>query len=351
MFFLYPLKAIEENWIHECIQAAFERICSDLDERRLVPDWPDMLPEEHRDLLRSRKKLPQLLVEFKNEAENLSTVRRAEFLKGFRQQNQIAELLNGSLPIPEFNDELKKLLIIAKNVCDEGYLLLSKLSLRDKQYKIIYESMNKKECPFCKIAIFDAPSLPSEDDDHYLPRSIYPLAAANFSNLAPMCGRCNQKYKRGKDTIRPNGIRKKALNPYGDITVDITLVNSVFLDGKYGKPAWKIDLIPSVEETETWESIFSIRERFTENILEPYFDDWVSEIPCWFSVVGIDKNVDNAGLIAEMDNLIAYKSKHYEQGCGFLKVKLFELFAHHCKKGNVAVIAMLRNGLLNNHAF
>lgn len=350
MFFSYPVQAIEENWIHECIQAAFEKICSDLDAQNMVPDWPDMIPEGYRERLRSRKKLPQLLASFKNEAGKLSPENRAEFLNGFRQQNKIVNLLDGSLPIPTFSDGLNKLLASAKAVCDEGYLLLGRLAIRNNQYKIIYERIEKKGCPFCGMVIFDAPSLPSEDDDHYLARSIYPLAAANFFNLAPMCGKCNQKYKGTKDIIRPDGVRKKALNPYGQITTDITLINSSPLDGRHGKPAWKVDLIPNIEETETWDSVFSIRKRLIETILEPRFDEWFDELSDWFSAVGADTNIDNNTLINTLNSFIDYKVKHRDIGADFFKPKLFELFAHHCKNGNEKVIAMIRYCLPNNHA-
>ena len=78
----------------------------------------------------------------------------------------------------------------------EGFLLLGKQALRKNHYEIIYSNLNIKACPFCGLEPFDAVSLASEDEDHYLLRRDYPLAAANLANLVPMGGKCNQRYTK-----------------------------------------------------------------------------------------------------------------------------------------------------------
>lgn len=345
MFFTYPVQAIENNWIHDCIKYALEKICEAQDANQVVPGWPEIIPEAHRNSLASRKTLPKLLDAFTKEAGELSSADRAEFLEGFRQQNLIAGLLDGSVAVPVFKEELQPLLGAAKAVCDEGFSLLSKLDVRRGHYRLIYTHLKSKTCPFCGMEPFDAPALASEDEDHYLARSTYPLAAANFANLAPMGGKCNQRYKGQVDILHLNGRRRKALNPYGNILADISLVNSIPFGGDVGKPVWQIDVMPDVEETRTWESVFSIRTRLTESVFNPYFDSWISELPDWFAIANIDVNVDHESLISALENFVAYKTRHREQGAGFFKSKVFEFLAHHCKQGNEHVIAMIRSCL------
>ncbi|HEP9282148.1 TPA: hypothetical protein ACPWEG_001383 [Pseudomonas aeruginosa] len=345
MLFTYPAKAIENNWIHECIQYALEKICDALDKNQIVPGWPEIIPEANRGVLANRRTLPKLLDSFTNEAGKLSSADRAEFLEGFRQQNLIPGLLDGSVAIPVFNQNLQPLLGAAKAVCDEGFSLLSKLDVRGEHYQLIYAHLKSKTCPFCGMEPFDAPALANEDEDHYLARSTYPLAAANFANLAPMGGKCNQRYKGQVDILHFNGGRRRALNPYGNIAADISLINSTPLDGGFGMPSWEIDLMPDVEEVRTWESVFSIRRRLTESVLNPHFDSWISELPIWFSHAKIDVNVDNETLMSALDDFVAYKTNYREQGAGFFKGKVFEFLAHHFRQGNEHVIAMIRSCL------
>ncbi len=248
MLFTYPMQAIENNWIHDCIQSALEKTCEALDAKQVVPSWPGIIPEAHRGSLASRRTLPKLLKAFAKEARKLSSAERTEFLEGFRQQNQIAGLLNGSVAVPVFSEKLQPLLGATKAVCDEGFSLLSKMDVRGRHYQLIYAHLKSKTCPFCGMEPFDGPALASEDEDHYLARSTYPLAAANFANLAPMGSKCNQRYKGQVDILHLNGNRRKALNPYGNVSADISLINSIPLDGDRGKPGWQIDVMPDVEE-------------------------------------------------------------------------------------------------------
>lgn len=345
MLFTYPIQAIENNWIHECIQSVFEKICGALDANQVVPGWPEIIPKAHKDSLKSRRALPKLVDAFTKEAEKLSNADRAEFLEGFRQQNLIAGLLDGSVSIPVFKKQLDPLLVTAKAVCDEGFSLLGKTGVRGKHYQLIYEHLKSKTCPFCGMEPFDAPTLVSEDEDHYLARSIYPLAAANFANLVPMGSKCNQRYKGQVDILHLNDNRRKALNPYGNISADISLINSNPLGGDRGKPSWQIDLTPHVEETRTWDSVFSIQERLTESVFNPYFDIWISELLDWFSIHNLDIDIDDELLIPVLDGFVAHKKKHRETGAGYFKDKVFEFLTHHYRQGNEHVIAMIRSCL------
>jgi hypothetical protein len=185
MFFTYPIQATQDNWVHDCIQSALEEICTAIDAGQEIPEWPNVVPAPHRGRIRRRRKLSALLGSFAEEARKFTISDRAEFLAGFRQQNQIAGLLDGSVALPVFNSKLQLLLHATEAICEEGFSLLGKMDVRVRHYQIIYEHLKSKTCPFCGTEPFDAPTLASEDEDHYLARSAYPMAAANFANLVP----------------------------------------------------------------------------------------------------------------------------------------------------------------------
>lgn len=342
MFFTYPIRSIQNNWVHTCIELAIRTICEALDAGDAVPEWPAILPEDHREILSSRRALRDRLTKFSDQAQRLSIAERADFISAFRQQNQIAGLLDGSVDVPVVGEVLQPLLDAAKDVCEEGFALLGKLELRGPHYRIIYESMEIKVCPFCGMEAFENPDLVNEDEDHYLLRRAYPLAASNFANLVPMGGKCNQRYKGQVDILQSNGIRRKALNPYGNITVAISLLNSSFIGGV---PNWQIDITPAVEETDTWEQVFNVRERLVENVLKPYFDTWLSELSDWFDFRHIDRNADFQALSSAMEAFVVYKTKHREIGAAFLKHKVFEFLTDKFKRGDERVVEMIRSCL------
>lgn len=85
MLFTYPIQAIEDNWIHDCIRAALETICEALDTEQPIPAWPGVIPEPYRQSLMNRRTLPERLKVFEQEAEKLSIADRVGFLAGFRR--------------------------------------------------------------------------------------------------------------------------------------------------------------------------------------------------------------------------------------------------------------------------
>ncbi|MEY3881218.1 MAG: hypothetical protein RIQ94_2014 [Pseudomonadota bacterium] len=344
MFVTYPIEATADNWIHDCIFSVFKTICDALDNGETLPAWPKILPTQHQNSLSSKRTLPKLIKLFEAEAAKLTNVDRANFIRLFVQQNLIAGLLNGSVVIPVITNELKSIIEVAKAVCDEGFLLLTKTGVRDQHYSVIWDNLKSKTCPFCGIEPFDSPKLHREDEDHYLARSIYPLSAANFHNLVPMGSKCNERYKGQIDILHNNGNRRKAFNPYGIDCADIILLNSI-IGGADRIPEWQIDLVPDTEETQTWEDVFSIRIRLTENALNPYYFDWLGEIPDWFSVSQINEQINNDNLLKKLEEFAAYKSKHKEPGIGFLKHKVIEMLVHHFRQGNEDLIAMIRSSL------
>lgn len=345
MFVTYPSQAAANNWIHDSICSAFNTICRSINSGGNVPDWPNVLPVKNRDALKAKRALPKKLATFTVEAKKLSDADRTKFLDLLEQQNQIAGLLDGSVSVPVVSKALKPLVAAAKAVCDEGFLLLAKTKVRNAQYKIIWDNFKNKTCPFCGCEPFDSPTLHREDADHYLARSIYPLAAANLYNLVPMGGKCNSLYKGKKDILYLKKVRRKALNPYGNDSADISLLNSIPFGSPNDIPKWKIDLVPNSEEVRTWENVFSIRKRLTDSVLSPYFFIWLSELTGRFEEARADDRIDDAELIHLLEKHAAYAKKYKEAGPGFLKDKVFEMLAYHCRIGNHRLIAMIRSSL------
>lgn len=344
MFVTYSRLAVADNWVHDFICTALTSICRSEDEGRAAPSWSELLDQLGRDPLRHKRTLPKLLQAFALEAANSSHEARDLFLSFLGRQNQIEELLDGSAEIPIVEEGIGPMVVAAQAVFEEGFSLLSKTRLRDDHYKIIWNNLENKTCPFCGLEPFDAPDLRREDEDHYLLRAAYPLAAANLFNLVPMGGKCNKLYKGRIDILRSENGRRRALNPYGSLHLDISLIDSDPF-GHDDKPDWRITLLPDTEEARTWEDVFSIRERLTKSVLAPYFDTWLDELPDWFQVRGANDSISDESLMDILDGFTAYKAKHKEIGPGFLKHKVLEMLTHHCRKGNQRLIAMIRASL------
>jgi len=344
MFVTYSRLAIEDNWVHDFICAALTTICGALDEGLREPTWADLLEQFGCENLRQRRTLPALLQTFGRVAAGCSAACRGEFLNILGRQNQIASLLDGSIDIPVAGDDLNALVAAAQEVFEEGFALLSKTRLRDDHYKIIWDNLKNKTCPFCGLEPFDAPDLRREDEDHYLLRTVYPLAAANLFNLVPMGSKCNKLYKGRIDILRSENGRRRALNPYGDVCLDVSLIGTEPFGGD-DKPDWHVTLVPDTEEARTWQDVFSIRDRLTRSVLAPYFETWLDELPDWFQVRGADDSISDENLTDILDGFAAYKTKHKEIGPGFLKNKVLEMLAGHCRIGNQRLIAMVRASL------
>lgn len=345
MFFNYPSEAIQNNWIHNCIVLTIENICQLLDQGEEIKDCSSVIPQEYFERLKKKRKVKELFIEFGRSASAVSSENRKVFVLKLKQQNNVAGLLDGTVEVPVFGDGLKFVLESAKAIFDEGFSLLSKMEIRAEHYKIIYEKISHKTCPFCGMEPFDAPGQASEDEDHYLARSHYPLAAANFENLVPMGGKCNQRYKGQENVLYSNGDRRKAIYPYGTVVADISLENSIPMSNGLGNPQWIIDVNPDIEEIRTWESIFSIKSRLENSVFDPNFDNWLSALPDWFSHSKLDESASNDDVIYQLEQLMKYSRKHRGQGQEFFKDKVYEFLLVHCRQGNLQLLAMIRAAL------
>ena len=146
-------------------------------------------------------------------------------------------------------------------------------------YKLVYDGLQNKDCPFCAIEKLEPPHLFRQDYDHTLYKNKYPMSAVNMRNLIPMGVACNRHYKKIKDVLYDTGgARRKSYNPY-NITyqIDVTLNGSTLPTVSNRHGTWKIQFLPDIDEVKTWAEIFELEERYISGVLNTDFDDWLSD--------------------------------------------------------------------------
>lgn len=107
--------------------------------------------------------------------------------------------------------------------------------------------------------------------DHYLPQKHYPFSTVNFNNLIPLCDECNSTNKGETDILKA---KKKVHYPLNDSYTEIGIVLEISEDSfqeviiktdncdKLEKKHIKVNFDNKEEETESWNSIFRIRDRY-----------------------------------------------------------------------------------------
>jgi hypothetical protein len=201
---------------------------------------------------------------------------------GFANMNKVSGLLSNkqtryslaNLP-PSIQKQAKAL-----------FIYLYENTLSSYGIKAHYESFCNEQhniwCPFCGMETLEDYTFIKEDYDHLLAKSIYPFAAINMRNLAPMGKKCNRTHKKDKDLIWDGINQIKAINPYGqklDITVDFT--GTILPTGKRKKGKWNLTVLPNREEVNRWQEIFRINSRITKDYFtsgkRPDFETWITD--------------------------------------------------------------------------
>lgn len=346
MLFGYSVTVTSENWLHECLTAAVQRVHLAIDSGKRIPKWPGVLPEACRETLLSRVGLAERLKNYAKAVKNLSPAQRKFVLEALAWQNKIPELLNGQCDCAELADLPAAIRDPAKALFTFAFELLSEFQIRQRQYEALCKLIPARICPFCGCEGLDAPGAPQEDLDHYLPRSKYPFAAANLRNLVPMGGRCNAAYKRTQDPLRRiSGERRRACDPYGTAGVGVSFDKSV-VDELTPGPAiieWVIEFLPIGEEIDTWDEIFHIKERWKRDILdERTFNQWLGDFRNYCLTAALhfagDEDVSNA----------VSRYEQYLASCGFsdrafLKAAVFRFLLHRCALGCQRLLPILRD--------
>lgn len=346
MLFGYPIEATAENWLHDSVIAAVEKIHEFVEDGKNMPVWPDILPVAYRDKLENRPALQERLSSYDAALRNLTVAERKQTLDTLGAQNRITELLNcqcncqavAQLPLAIREPILSLFTFV--------FGLLTAYEVRQRQYVALYNSIPAKICPFCGCEGLEAPSQPQEDFDHYLPRSKYPFAAANLRNLAPMGGKCNATYKRTQDPLHhTNGQRRLAFDPYSSISIGISLDGSVVDEAAAGPivTKWMIDFYPDNEAVETWDEIFHVRERWTNNLLRTHaFSHWLESFRNFCRLANLNIADDESVMeaikrYAELQTGIGFDDK------AFLKAAFFNFLHRRCIDGSPRLLPILRD--------
>ena len=283
MLYCYPVAATADNWFHNCLCEILRTIHADLKAGETPPEWPDIIPGEYRERLRSRTGLRDRLMKYVVALNNLTSIEQDRVLCALENENRIPELLTCRCDCDSLYDLPKLIREPAKDLFKFSYELLTELGIRDTHFNAIYHAAPYPICPFCGCEYFDAPGAPRHDLDHYIAKEYYPFAAANLRNLVPMGDRCNSSYKHRQDMLkRGDGTRRRAFDPYGIETVEISLDNSEPFAGADGRlPRWEIEFNRDNEEAGTWDEVFHIRERYKRDVLDRSFNNWLRGFTSW----------------------------------------------------------------------
>lgn len=345
MLFGYPIAATNDNWLHECLIHSIEVIHQRIDLGEPLPEWPDIFPVAHRGKVIGRRTLPKLFEAYRAAVALIPKASRDAVLNAMHAQNRIEDLLACNCDCPGIFDLPATVREPIKDIFSCGFDLLTEFGTRHGQYKVIHKSMGARVCPFCGLEEFSAPHAPQEDFDHYLPKSIYPFAAANLRNLAPMGHKCNSGYKRNKDILRSDkGNRRRAFDPYNAYPVQLSLINSEIsptVDGPFVS-SWHLDIAPIAPEIQTWEEIFSIRDRYTTDVLEDRnFRDWIWDFKIWFDGRVIPDSDEK--LIAEVAKYASVLGSKGYRDKAFIKAAVFGFLLHRLAAGCQRVLGLLRD--------
>jgi hypothetical protein len=350
VLFGYPNAANASNWLHDCIYEILKNIHLALNQGVQPLSWPDCIPATHREKLKSRRGLRNRINVYKETLENLRPAERQEVYNALIDQNKIPTLLSATSNCKKIDELPEGIREKISDIYDVAFDLLTDLGIRDKQYKAIYDSIPRKDCPFCGLEPLDAPGAHREDLDHYLARTIYPFAAANLANLVPMGMKCNQRYKKANNVLfAPSGARRKAVHPFTTTGTRIVLINSEPFAGDAGLPRWEITFDPYAQEYDTWDQVFDLKKRYQRDVLDTVFAAWVKDFAALFSRKFPGEVPTNQQLVSALLDYIGLLQTFTSSGREFLRPALFEMLLHKCQQGDQRLITFLNETIRGLH--
>ena len=344
MLFGYPIEATNDNWLHECLCEAIAAIHSHIDSDNSYPQWPAILPNDYQSRLIASTGLRVHLENYAKALRKLSKSHQDQILQAIADQNKISELLSGGCDCAMIDELPKPIQTCIKELFIYAFDKLKDLGVRESHYAHIYASIPHKVCPFCGVEYMDPPGARREDLDHYLPKSLYPLAAANLRNLVPMGHKCNSKYKLSTDVLRrSDGTRRVAFDPYDHTEISVVLDDSEPFDGEESNiPRWVMRFNPDIPAATTWDEVFEIRVRYYRDHLNPSYKKWLKDFRSWSR---------SANLMGNTDTLIVEALRRYETyniECGIqdrahLKAAVFRMLRLHCEAGNRRLLNIMKD--------
>ena len=341
MFFGYPAAAVVDNWFHDALTAILHSVHQAVAGGGQPSAWPDIIPVAHRPALRRRTGIRDRLAAYQAAFTALNAQERALVHDALSDQNKIAELLDGRLDCLTIDELPEGIRGPARLLFEFAFELLVDLKIRDAHYERIDAALDDKICPFCGINGFDAPGGKREDYDHYLPESEYAFAGCNLWNLVPMCKKCNSLYKLATDPLWDGNRRRRAVNPYATtgFTLDIT-ASVPFAGSKPNLPRWQIAFVPRAEEAETWDQIFSLRERLQRDVFDRHYTAWTKEFASW-CITAPRQVATAADVLPALAGYENYLRRIGRQDRAFFKLALCKLHQTLCAGGNARVANVL----------
>lgn len=341
MLFVYAAEAYEDNWLHETLLTILLDGMDRIDAGQQVATWPDCIPELRRAALSAKTGLRDRRATFLTVYEGLALEGRVATKAAVDLQNAIPALYDGQTVCVRLTDLPEAIHEPTKDLFRFAFRLLTSVGLRDEHYRKVYDSLKYRVCPFCGIERLDAPLMPREDLDHYLPIAIYPFAGSNLRNLSPMGGRCNSSFKHTADVIfDATGARRRCSDPYSGPSFQISLKASQPFEGQMVNlikcPLWVIEIEgDDADAAATWDNVFSIRERYVASHLNPEFRDWVSHFARW--CVRSGTAVTNTGeAVAALSNYVEITIQEGLADSAFLKRAVFSMLRDHCAEGELS---------------
>jgi hypothetical protein len=306
MLFCYPVAALADNWLHDCV---FEMVKDILDARiagNAMPIWPAVIPPAHRDTLVGRHGLRDRLRIFADAVNGLTVPDCSLILTALTRQNDLPALLGDLNACPKLSDLPVAIRMPATDLFRFAFGLLTALGMRDAHYQATYDGIPAKVCAFCGTEMLDNPAAPRHDLDHLLPISIYPFAGCNLRNLAISGDRCNKSYKKTADPlVDAAGARTVVYDPYG---TDFSYVNLDACDFFHRPPVWNTKL--SVDDrASTWDRIWSIKSRYETDTLGVEYRNWLDDFAHWFrsdAAGSTDANALDQGLDHYLNNVVRF---------------------------------------------
>jgi hypothetical protein len=204
--------------------------------------------------------------------KSLTEDQRTSIRNAFEINNRISDLCNGTKPVelsslPKIvKEDMKPLLVKFYNeLLDLEKVPGSKLDYYNKLLTI----NSFKTCPCCGLSSMESvESKYREDNDHYLPKSEFPFASVNFQNLVPLCSKCNKKCKGTKNPLKDGRVSYFPFDESrSDIIVSIVIqtnFNTNYL--KISKDEVAVSFSGNSSKNETWNYLFEIEERYTEEV-------------------------------------------------------------------------------------
>jgi hypothetical protein len=206
--------------------------------------------------------------------KSLTSAVRTQVKEAFKTNNNIELLCNGTDPVylsalPNVvENDIKPLF----KWCYETLLEKGKVAGDKKDYynQLIKHPDNDFDtCPCCGlIDIESAESICREDYDHYLPKSKYPFASVNFTNLVPICNKCNRDRKKADDPIEYDRI---TFYPFStevhNIEIKLNYTVDIYKDDKeLNFTDLEINLNGQADKIDTWDWLFDIVTRYEDKV-------------------------------------------------------------------------------------